>query len=198
MLLKRPVFDGIASGAISLVFRRWRKPTVKSGGTLRTAIGILSIGSITTVQESALSTREAKRAGYATVEALMADLAIRRDGTLYRIEVRYAGLDPRLKLRARKRITRTEQADLLARLARLDRRSPWTRRVLVLIAQNPGRRAADLAPLAGLETADFKVNVRKLKALGLTESLEVGYRLSPRGSAFLSADKPAVTPRLSR
>ena len=27
--------------------------------------------------------------------------------------------------------------------------------------------------------------MRKLKALGLTESLEVGYRLSPRGRAFL-------------
>jgi hypothetical protein len=27
----------------------------------------------------------------------------------------------------------------------------------------------------------FKTNVRKLKELGLTESLEVGYRLSPRG-----------------
>jgi predicted transcriptional regulator len=31
----------------------------------------------------------------------------------------------------------------------------------------------------------FKANVRKLKALGLTESLEVGYRLSPRGEAVL-------------
>ena len=31
----------------------------------------------------------------------------------------------------------------------------------------------------------FKLNVRKLKALGLTESLEVGYRLSPRGKSLL-------------
>ena len=31
----------------------------------------------------------------------------------------------------------------------------------------------------------FKVNVRKLKGLGLAESLEVGYRLSPRGRALL-------------
>ena len=46
-------------------------------------------------------------------------------------------------------------------------------------------RAGDLASALGYETAWFKTNVRKLKALGLTESLEVGYRLSPRGRAFL-------------
>ena len=33
----------------------------------------------------------------------------------------------------------------------------------------------------------FKTDVRKLKELGLTESLEVGYRLSPRGEAVLRA-----------
>ena len=31
--------------------------------------------------------------------------------------------------------------------------------------------------------------MRKLKALGLTESLEVGYRLSPRGRAFLDESR---------
>jgi ribosomal protein S19E (S16A) len=30
--------------------------------------------------------------------------------------------------------------------------------------------------------------VRKLKELGLTESLEVGYRLSPRGRALLDRE----------
>lgn len=49
---------------------------------------------------------------------------------------------------------------------------------------DPGRRAADLAEEAGVDKAWFKQNVRKLKALGLTESLEVGYRLSPRGRAY--------------
>ena len=32
----------------------------------------------------------------------------------------------------------------------------------------------------------FKRDVRKLKELGLTESLEIGYRLSPRGVAFMT------------
>jgi hypothetical protein len=45
-------------------------------------------------------------------------------------------------------------------------------------------RAPDLAARMGRETLPFKRDVRKLKELGLTESLEVGYRLSPRGRAY--------------
>jgi hypothetical protein len=40
-----------------------------------------------------------------------------------------------------------------------------------------------------MERQAFKLNVRKLKELGLTESLEVGYRLSPLGEAFLRASR---------
>ena len=83
-------------------------------------------------------------------------------------------------------MTAAERAELLARLQRLDRDKPWTQYTLGLIAENPGLRAAELAVKAGHQTIIFKVNVRKLKALGLTESLEVGYRLSPRGRALLA------------
>ena len=44
----------------------------------------------------------------------------------------------------------------------------------------------ELAERAGRDTAAFKRDVRALKELGLTESLEVGYRLSPRGTALLA------------
>lgn len=54
-----------------------------------------------------------------------------------------------------------------------------------MIAEQPGVRAPDLAASVGRETKPFKIDVRKLKELGLTESLTVGYRLSPRGRAFL-------------
>jgi hypothetical protein len=57
--------------------------------------------------------------------------------------------------------------------------------VLRLIADRPGTRAADLAAELGREKLPFKAEVRKLKELGLTESLQVGYRLSPRGRAYL-------------
>jgi Mn-dependent DtxR family transcriptional regulator len=63
---------------------------------------------------------------------------------------------------------------------------PWTRSTLDLIAERPETRAGDLAEQLGQERLPFKANVRKLKALGLTESLEVGYRLSPRGRAYLA------------
>ena len=80
---------------------------------------------------------------------------------------------------------------LAARLGRLDARRPWTAATLALIAAHPGRRAPELAALLGRETLAFKQDVRKLGALGLTESLEVGYRLSPRGEALLSKLPPS-------
>ena len=40
--------------------------------------------------------------------------------------------------------------------------------------------------MLGRETAPFKLDVRKLKNLGLTLSFRIGYRLSPRGEAYLT------------
>jgi hypothetical protein len=74
------------------------------------------------------------------------------------------------------------------RLERLDRVSPvgpWTRATLDVIARRPAVRAADLAAELGRERLPFKADVRKLQRLGLTESLDVGYRLSARGRSYL-------------
>jgi biotin operon repressor len=82
---------------------------------------------------------------------------------------------------------------LTKRLQRMDARSPagpWTFETLTLIAQRPGVVSTELARQIGMERFAFKANVRKLKALGLTVSLETGYRLSPRGKAFLRAIRP--------
>ncbi len=186
MILKRHVLDGIADGSISLVFRRWRKPTVKAGGSLKTAIGLLAIDAVEIVMLPSIKPLDARRAGYATLDDLRKELARYGDGEVYRIKVRHAGADPRVALRAQSRLDNEEFAALQDRLKRLDRVAPWTRQALGLIAGHPGRRAAELAAELGQETAPFKINVRKLKALGLTESLEVGYRLSPRGRAVLA------------
>ncbi len=86
--------------------------------------------------------------------------------------------------------TRKDEADIARRLARLDKAGKddaWTGNVLALIARHPAVRAGDLAAQLGWETQAFKIRVRKLKELGLTESLETGYRLSPRGAAYLKA-----------
>jgi DNA-binding IclR family transcriptional regulator len=63
----------------------------------------------------------------------------------------------------------------------------WPVEFMKLIEARPATRAGDLARHVGLERAEFKRRVRRLKALGLTESLKIGYRLSPRGAAVLAA-----------
>lgn len=102
-------------------------------------------------------------------------------GKVYRIQLRYAGADPRLELREQDRLTAEEVEALRKRLGR------WQALpILQAIRDNPGRRAPELAEAFGKETLAFKAQVRRLKELGLTESLRVGYRLSPRGQALLA------------
>jgi hypothetical protein len=188
VLLSRPVLDRIAAGDVDLAFRRWRRPTVKAGGRLRTAAGELAIDRVDTVDAENITAAEARRAGYDSAAALRADLDRRADGDVYRVQLHLAGPDTRVALRARDQLDADERAQIDRRLARLDRASrhgPWTRTVLELIAARPAVRAPDLAASLGRETAPFKNDVRKLKELGLTESLEIGYRLSPRGRAIL-------------
>ena len=187
MLFRQDVLRRVAEGDVTLAFRRWRRPTVKAGGTLRTRVGVLAIDSVEPVDEDQVTDADARRAGAADREALLAGL--RAVGRLYRVEFRLAGPDPRIALRERSDISPEERAEIDARLTRLDtasRHGPWTAAVLELIAERPGTRAPDLAASFGRETAPFKADVRKLKELGLTESLLVGYRLSPRGRAYLS------------
>jgi hypothetical protein len=186
MLFNQRALRGIASGEVTLAFRRWRRPTVKAGGTLRTRAGVLAIESVEAIDPPQVTDADARRAGYPDRAAVLSSL--RAEGRLYRIAFRFVGPDPRVSLRERSNLPPTERAELDRRLARLDaasRRGPWTSDVLRLIAMRPSTRAADLAAELGREKAPFKADVRKLKELGLTESLEVGYRLSPRGRAYM-------------
>jgi hypothetical protein len=197
MLLTMATLARIRNGEVDLVFRRWRKPTVKSGGRLRTAVGELAIGSVGVVDHLSIGDGDARRAGFESADDLRADLFRERppsasrgrmakpteDSVIYRVEVSFVGGDDRAALRDAP-ATGNEVAAVVARLAATDARSkrgPWTGRTLGLIAQWPGRRAPELAEMEGVETLVFKADVRKLKELGLTESLRVGYRLSIRG-----------------
>jgi len=190
MLFKREILDGIADGTVTLAFRRWRRPTVKAGGTLNTRVGQLAICAVDIIEEDMITQADAHCSGYASRDTLLQALSSYKEGQLYRIAFRLAGQDPRIALRAAYDMDTDTIAALKARLARLDKASrsgPWTHETLSLIAQFPARRAADLANEVGREKPDFKRDVRKLKAMGLTESLEVGYRLSPRGTTYLKA-----------
>lgn len=188
MLLRSSTLEGIRAGTITLAFRRWKRPTVRAGGRLRTAIGELAIEAVERVPEASMTDEAARAAGFADASELRAALE-GREGELYRVRLSYAGQDARIALRERASITPQERADLDRKLERMDARSDtaWTTRYLRLIERHPARRAPDLAAELGMETAPFKARVRRLKELGLTESLEVGYRLSPRGLAYLGS-----------
>jgi hypothetical protein len=189
VLLERRAREGILAGTVTVLFRRWRRAQVVSGRTYRTSAGLIAVDEVSVVDPALLTDEDAHPAGYDSVERLRADLRGSDSNPVYRLAVRPAGEpDPRDELAADADLSWVDIAELDRRLARLDRVSssgPWTTAILIAIRDNPGRRAADLAAAAGRETQPFKLDVRKLKALGLTHSLQTGYRLSPRGEAYL-------------
>lgn len=177
----------VADGRIDLAFRRWERPRAREGGGQRTPVGVIGFESVNAVSREQVSDEEARRAGFATRDELLTFLDHRTEGDIYRVQLRLAGPDPRIALREAIP-DQNEAAEIIQGLSRLDRLStygPWTRAVLEAIRDQPGRRAGDLAAEMGRPRLPFKMDVRKLKELGLTESLAIGYRLSPRGSAML-------------
>jgi len=186
MLFKNDVLAAIAKGNVTLAFRRWQKPTVRAGGTLRTAAGVLSIDAIDAVDAVGLTNEDAACSGHSSLDALLADIKGQRAGALYRIAFHLAGDDPRVALRDITEFGPNDHEDLRQRLITFDGESPWTLQTLRLIASREGITAGELAQSIGLEKAALKQKIRKLKDLGLTESLRSGYRISPRGRAFLA------------
>jgi hypothetical protein len=182
MLLRQETLDGLVSGRVSCAFRRWERPRVVVGTRLRTRVGVIAVTGVSRVTVSSLRAADAAAAGQ-SLSDLRAMLA-RGTGPVWRISLVPDGRDPRIALRSTP-LSGPEREAVAARLARMDRATPWTAETLALIAARPGVRAPDLAASLGRETAPFKRDVRKLKELGLTESLEVGYRLSPRGISYL-------------
>ncbi len=191
MLIKNVILDDIKAGRISLIFRRWKRPGVKAGGTQMTQRGVLAIDSVDVVTERNLTNEDAIAAGFESKKELLAQLIERDEPTeIYRIAVRFAGEDPRKELRQNADLSPDEIAEIIAKVRKLDagsKRGNWTQMYLQMIHDQPNTHAAILAEQIGLDIPHFKPWVRKLKALGLTESLRPGYRLSPRGEKVLAA-----------
>jgi len=189
MLLPAPIALGIADGSVTLAFRRWAVPRVKVGSTFRTAAGVVRVDAVAPVDGAAITDDEARAAGLRSADEVRRRL--RQDDTLtiYRVELSWAGPDPRVALRSDAELTDDDVRAIDVRLERLDRASShgaWTMAVLDVIRRRPATRAADLAEEEfGRERDPFKIDVRKLKNLGLTHSLDVGYELSPRGEEYL-------------
>jgi hypothetical protein len=197
VLFTMDAHPGLADGTITLTFRRWKRPQAKVGGRSRvprTDI-VLAVDALDVVRVVDITDDEAQRAGAADRAAVVKRLGkdVTPDTEVWRIafhRVAPGDLDDGPALADRADLTDADVAELTKRLARLDAAAgygPWTATVLQLIADHPGVVSTTLAEAAGRDRPGFKLDVRKLKKLGLTESLEVGYRLSPRGAAYRSA-----------
>lgn len=183
---------GLADGSITLTFRKWKRPQAKVGGRSRvprTDI-VLAVDAVDRVLVADITDDEARATGAADRDAVVKRLG--KDVTpateVWRIAFHRVPGDDGPSIADRDDLGPGDLADLDERLARLDAAShhgPWTARALRLIADQPGVVSTTLAEAMGYDRPTFKLDVRKLKRLGLTASLEVGYELSPRGRAYL-------------
>jgi predicted metal-dependent enzyme (double-stranded beta helix superfamily) len=189
VLFERRLREGIHEGRIVLTFRRWNRSQVVAGHRYRTGSGVIEVDAVDLLTAQDIDAGQASEAGYATVKELIAELRGDEKTPLYRVRFhRVDEPDPRGELAAQSELTGRELAALTAQLTRMDNsgtHGPWTRAVLTQIADHPATVSTVLAGTLGWERQDFKLHVRRLKQLGLTISLDVGYRLSPRGEAYL-------------
>ncbi len=197
MLISKPVAEAIRAGTVTQAFRRWDAPRVKVGGVQLTPAGLVRFDAVSRVRDpDRLTERDARTAGLKDLATLQKFLTPterkpsarggRGGDTVYRIRLSWAGEDPRIALR--ESLPDDESmSEITTRLGRLDARAaaPWTREILEWIRDNPRVVSKELASLRGVELLPMKVDIRKLKALGLTISHDVGYELSPRGTAYL-------------
>jgi hypothetical protein len=192
VLFTQTTLAGLTEGRVSCTYRRWKVVRPKVGSRFTTSAGLVEVTSIDLVPESELTEHDARSAGFEGLSALSKWTSGKGDGDLYRIGIALAGPDPRIALRAADRLSDAELVDLHTKLDRMDRAAdqPWTRPTLELIRLRPAVVSTELATELDQPRPIFKLRVRRLKALGLTESLQVGYRLSARGLAYLTAARP--------
>ena len=193
MRFTKPFWAGIADGSITVAFRGWKTPTVVAGRPYRTGGGRIEVLSVDKVARRSVTAADARAAGYASVREALEQVRTDDGRSLYRVTFRALDEpDPRELLANDDQLSGDDLDTLVKKLARLDgagASGPWTAQTLELIGAFPGRRAPDLAEMVGRETKPFKLDVRKLKNLGLTISLKIGYELSPRGRAFLDSGR---------
>jgi hypothetical protein len=181
--------ERVARGEVTVTWRLWKYSHVKAGGVYSTGFGFVAIEDVRHVRVFDVTDADAHEVGLDAAAALV-DLArshsgakVAPDSILYRVQFRHLGeSDPRppRPLPSLEQVT-----DRLARLDHTSPRGPWTLQALRLIEEHPREAARLLAAELRWDTAAFKVHVRKLKALGLTESCEVGYELSELGQSYV-------------
>jgi hypothetical protein len=189
MLFQRRFHQHIVDGEIRCTVRIWQRPHVKVGGRYGLGRGAIVVDKIRETRLDDVTPALARRCGF---ESLVDLLKVAKHGPgerVFVIDFHYeaeAGARPP----APGAVSAEELAQLVRRLEAMDRRSrvgPWTLATLRTIGARPGVLAATLARSLGRPRDELKRNVRKLKNLGLTSSLEIGYRLTPKGEALLGS-----------
>jgi hypothetical protein len=165
---------------------------VKAGKAYPTGFGTIEVEDVRVIPAALVSEDDVPASGCASVAAIWelagehTKTAVRPDTLLHRVQFHFLGNAPTSSGPA----VETDLSKIAARLQRMDRlssRGPWTLKTLRLIEAGPGVPARLLAADLGYETLDFKADVRKLKAMGLTISHEVGYELSDVGRRYLAS-----------
>ncbi len=203
LLFQKRFHAGLVAGTVTRTFRLWDKPHVKPGGRYRVhPIGVVQVEALRHVTVGALSEADALAGGFTSRAELIDYLRgvnpkIADATPIFDVTLVHGGDGDRVEGALDTNLSADDVAQLKKKLERLDRDGPWTRQVLALIGKHPRVAASQLAVTLGRETEPFKIDVRKLKKLGLTQSFEVGYEISPRGQAFLSLEKKQPQKRRS-
>ncbi|OZF42582.1 hypothetical protein CH293_26220 [Rhodococcus sp. 14-2470-1b] len=188
MILTDRIAHGVAAGDVTVAYRRWMDTRgIKAGSTLRTVAGIVRIDRVDRVD---LEQLEASAAGYNSRAELVSTLRGDETVPLWRITLRWIGPDPREELASNAILTAAEIDEISTVLKKLDARHHWAEPTLYRLAEQPGMTAAQLAEGLPIGKEPLKRRIRTLKEHGLTRSLPSGYRLSPRGHAYLDATDP--------
>ena len=186
MMFKHRFHDAIMAGEITRTYRRWKRPQVVAGNHYKLgANGYIEVTTFTEVPDGAKLNLAST--GLEADDPLVTGLGSGQ-GNLYCIEFRYAGAQPQLEPDRGVPASDEDLEALHRKLEQKDarRERPWTLQLLELINEHPGTGSKVLCQHMNCDQPALKQDVRKLKALGLTISLETGYKLSPRGRAYLT------------
>jgi hypothetical protein len=191
LMFRREDRERVARGEITVTFRLWKSAHVKAGKTYESGFGRIEVEDVRVIPAAMISRDDVDPSGCADVAAIRAlagehtNARVRPDTLLHRVQFRFLG-DGAMPDAPPMALDTERVAARLERMDRLSSRGPWTLAALRIIEHKPRVPARLLAEELGCETLDFKRNVRKLKALGLTISHEAGYELSDGGREYLA------------
>jgi hypothetical protein len=192
LTFRREDRERVARGEITVTFRLWKSAKVRAGKTYRSGFGTIAVDAVDVIPAALVSKRDVRPSGCDSVQAIWESAGehtgtrVGPDTLLHRVQFRFLG-DVRPDSAPGRALDPNAVVTRLAKMDRLSARGPWTVEVLRIIERSPHVPARILAAELDWERLDFKAHVRRLKALGLTISHEIGYEISDQGKRVLAA-----------